>query len=366
MIKYIYSDYIIQKYKKAITFTQQNHNDWDTFITKFPNYNLPKTLEELISANTEVLSSIYIYSNTDQYFQKEAEKLKFLYYDMKSGDIIKFFIENRDLLNISTCLYCNMTYVNIFETKEEEILDLLHTASFNELKTILEIIDPSIEDKSIKNFITKLNKNKKSRLEDYKNISGMKTLIDKIISYRVKQQFDIDHFLPKNKCNLISLSINNFIPSCQVCNSRIKSTRNVYRIGMTSKTLECLFPTSPNYNYSNEMKFIILSPNNVKPTSYVKLISDCELLLQPTTSNSVYQKEALSFRIQDRYRYHIIEPLTYLDKLNHFNDTYFNNLKNNSNLNEDEIKFLKESLFDDLFRLKNQRIFEKLYSDLSI
>lgn len=37
-----------------------------------------------------------------------------------------------------------------------------------------------------------------------------------------KRQFDIDHFLPKGKCPPVALSLFNFVPSCPVCNERIK------------------------------------------------------------------------------------------------------------------------------------------------
>lgn len=49
------------------------------------------------------------------------------------------------------------------------------------------------------------------------------TLIDKDNGNLVeRRQFDLDHFLPKGKCPCVGLSLYNFVPSCQVCNSRIK------------------------------------------------------------------------------------------------------------------------------------------------
>lgn len=39
---------------------------------------------------------------------------------------------------------------------------------------------------------------------------------------KVKTTADIDHFYPKEEYPLLSLSLYNFIPSCQICNSRMK------------------------------------------------------------------------------------------------------------------------------------------------
>ncbi|WP_027727326.1 hypothetical protein [Treponema sp. C6A8] len=257
-----------------------------------------------------------------------------------------------------------MSYVNIFETKEEDVIYLLNKAPIEELEKVLKVNEPNITKRQLTGFINRIRKNKKNTLKDYLSIQGIKTRITKIISYRIKQQFDIDHFLPKDKCNLISLSINNFIPSCQVCNSRLKLVKDVYSSNMTATELETLFPTSPNYKYSEEMKFSIETQSFVKPTSFVKTIKKCNLLLKPIKYKTLYEKEAQIFRIQDRYRYHIIEPLTYLDKLTIFNDSYFKMLKSTTKLTDYEISILKEAIFESFFRTNNKRIFEKLYMDI--
>lgn len=38
----------------------------------------------------------------------------------------------------------------------------------------------------------------------------------------VRRTFDVDHFFPKSEYPMFSLSLYNFVPSCQVCNSRVK------------------------------------------------------------------------------------------------------------------------------------------------
>jgi len=39
---------------------------------------------------------------------------------------------------------------------------------------------------------------------------------------------DLDHFYPKSLYPFLALSLYNFIPSCQICNSRFKGTKDTY------------------------------------------------------------------------------------------------------------------------------------------
>lgn len=52
---------------------------------------------------------------------------------------------------------------------------------------------------------------------------------------------DLDHFLPKTKFSLFSLSLLNFVPACQICNSRMKLDKPIeilypYREGFSKNT----------------------------------------------------------------------------------------------------------------------------------
>lgn len=58
---------------------------------------------------------------------------------------------------------------------------------------------------------------------------------------------DLDHFYPKNKFQLFSLSLYNFVPACQICNSRMKLDRPI----------EILYPYSQCFG--DTVKFEVIS-----------------------------------------------------------------------------------------------------------
>lgn len=71
---------------------------------------------------------------------------------------------------------------------------------------------------------------------------------------------DLDHFYPRKQYPLFALSLFNFVPSCQICNSRMKH----------DKTEECLYPYEESFG--NYAFFTISTSDNVgkKPDEYYK------------------------------------------------------------------------------------------------
>lgn len=64
----------------------------------------------------------------------------------------------------------------------------------------------------------------------------------------VRRTFDVDHFFPKSEYPMFCLSLYNFVPSCQVCNSRVKSGNNFmnfYSLEQNSSLKKDLLQISP-------------------------------------------------------------------------------------------------------------------------
>lgn len=55
---------------------------------------------------------------------------------------------------------------------------------------------------------------------------------------------DLDHFISKSKCPILALCLYNFIPSCQICNSRFKGQDDSYKEGK----LQVLYPYEESYD----------------------------------------------------------------------------------------------------------------------
>ena len=160
----------------------------------------------------------------------------FKYTNKYDSKISAFFKRHADELKIYTCHYCDMAYINVYT-------------------------------------------------ENGKGVA--------------KSQFDIDHFLPKGKCPPVALSLFNFVPSCPVCNERIKRE------------------DLPNVNL-NDLKF--LSPSSFAFDLPKRIKVKLGHLTSPRkdfiyfVAKYPYDRYVDFFHLQERYDYHKIEALR-LEKL---------------------------------------------------
>jgi hypothetical protein len=139
------------------------------------------------------------------------------YISKQSDNIATFF---KGQLNISTCYYCNIDYVNAFRYKDYfSKLDFILNAEKKELYDLIEgmgknskifIFREKISNREIKNFeqligiIKKEGKgivNKNSIIEQFKNLD-----FEKI---KAQSQFTLDHLIDKGSYPLLALSLYN-------------------------------------------------------------------------------------------------------------------------------------------------------------
>lgn len=287
---------------------------------------IPDSFEKLLLLSPLSMAKIYIKFCNDSKFKTDIFQLfgtilrkgktqngkKFfehllLDYDYFADYIAKFIMtnENSDLYTINTCFYCNRAYINSYE-------------------------------------VSKACK---------------------------KRQFDLDHFIPKKVCPLFAISLYNFIPSCQICNSRVKGNVVYYNGVPNPFILERLFPTSKNYNFDNSLKFHIIPCKKIyegKTNSFLeyKEIPDSfKIEFEHKDSLSdYYEKESLGFDIINRYNHHKREFLSYIDKARKYPPSYFLMLAKKSSLTN--ANNLHEAIFDTKLRNGEKMIFQKIYNDI--
>lgn len=122
----------------------------------------PEKISNLFVSDFVDLAKIYynyknIVGHLSTRTKKGVEKL-FNYTGSRASKIAGFFKNNSDLIQISTCCYCDMSYINTYTSND-----------------------------------------------------GKK-----------RSHFDIDHVIPKSICPITALSLFNFVPCCPVCNQRLK------------------------------------------------------------------------------------------------------------------------------------------------
>jgi len=144
---------------------------------------------------------------------------------------------------------------------------------------------------------------------------------------KLKTTADLDHFYPKSKFTLFSLSLHNFVPSCQICNSRFKMAKGV----------EIMNPYSDKINY-NQFKF---SCNlNVDSDASIFFDENTNFDIGIECKNERYKNNIELFELENLYNTHkpLVAEIFY--KKESYNGSYqnlFNNLFNGMNLSEAEI-----------------------------
>lgn len=155
---------------------------------------LPSELAELVIYNYENLVQVFIKLYLEKYNIPDTFRNNFreiMSYNDFSSSIRKFFAEQADELGIYSCAYCECAYTGSYE------------------------------------------------------------IINKEGETKEKGFFDLDHFFPKEEYPIFALCLYNFVPCCQICNSkRIKGDTPLlkfYNIDATNlnKVQEQLLQVSP-------------------------------------------------------------------------------------------------------------------------
>lgn len=323
--------------------------------------------EDLVRLYLDFISFSYKLSDT----QKSSLKSAFRYSNTEGKRdglqplIAEFFMQHANELDIHVCHYCELAYVNAYGL----------SSYYKSFARMLK----SGDDKIIRKYVRTEEGKPYSRGNVYTNILSLKDHDEKDIeesfdqidewkrlkpskSIRImrdqRNHFDLDHFLPKSKCPLVALSLYNLVPSCAVCNEKLKSKDEIG--GLDANLWLKFSPTSQTYNF-DELK-IRLNPfewNTSKRSSDREEDFRVEFL----PSESDYQKVVEEFKLEDRYNYHKAEAIQLLDKIHDYPKEkimMIANLFGGTRTSTD--------IINDIFGLKHDktqhRIMEKFHRDI--
>lgn len=135
-----------------------------------------------------------------------------------------------------------------------------------------------------------------------------------------ERTFDVEHFFPNEQYPMFSISLYNFIPSCQVCNSRVKGSSNFldfYNLDKTSSTIKNkllnLSPTSEIFNINEYLKikiypsinyFTYYRKSHYEKWSYCPCFSKAKQSYQiffDVDKKTPYLNHIKAFKLQERY-----------------------------------------------------------------
>lgn len=125
---------------------------------------------------------------------------------------------------------------------------------------------------------------------------------------------DLDHYYPKQYFALLSLNLFNFVPSCQICNSKFKS--NIYA--------EPINPFQKEVNY-DELYFSYSIKSNSTLEVFIGESFDFELEIK---GSKEYDSHLDLFRIKELYNSHKVTISEVLYKKTAYSDSYINSINN--------------------------------------
>lgn len=290
-------------FNKELSAKESEWTAWKN--TNDPNGMLKESVEELLTADFHQLVGVYkrfIALNvkdtkkdkngknvkSDQYV--ELEKI-FNYTSGYDAKIAEFFIKWAEKLEIRSCYYCEMSYVNTY--------------------TILDNTGTTVVKKRL---------------------------------------FDLDHFLPKGKCPCVGLSLYNFVPSCQVCNSRIKLD---YMPNVDYNDYELISPTSANAEFDKNITVRL----RLSPTGKY-LLAGRYIYLK---AQSPYRQYVDFFHLNERYSFHKPEAERIKKLKDRYPQSKIRKIANLLGLREKEVE---EDIFNLQYLKEKGRCFEKFTRDL--
>lgn len=275
---------------------------------KEPKEELKKEYLKKIKAKTINNTSVKITNN-------------FLKFDVDtSSNLTKEFLEYLfvgDIFNESNEYYQNIKdYINISRYCNGKI-SVINKIYYNTLLAPLTVDDKD----QIKALLIKFNDDIKKRIKYVQTtitpslrrliINGLGTNVCPycnrafISNYRIKRTnyltADLDHFMPKSLFPLFALSLYNFIPSCQVCNSRMKLAADEDILYPYKNSFGDDAKFEIEYKSSDKSKELILSTiGKEKDEASIKLKYDktTEIGKKIEASNNL-------FNIENLYQYHI-------------------------------------------------------------
>jgi len=340
----------------AIFDIEKIKKEWEDEFKKIDYDISENSIKKLLVLPFDELLKIY-QDFTDNKSIKKNEDDKKTLYGHYQPEIANFFMDYSKELNLKTCYFCNIDFINVFATRFDNVeyktvLDVIEAKNYDDL-ILLKGIGPSIANKIIANNINSMEDIEKISGQGIKeeNLKKIKNIdISKIDFKSQKNHFTLDHFLPKSKCPILALSLYNFVPSCSSCNTKFKTVQNLEK--------EHLSPTSSSFSVQDNIKFKFFFDTKVKK-------DDLNLLITYSKNEDKdYEKYIEAFELENRYKFHQNEALALIKKQEKYSETRIDEIANILKISPHQVK--KDIFGEELFNGDIQdKSFTKMKRDVA-
>jgi len=354
-----------QKYRNI--FPDELRQKFDTFCQQ----NLPDSpdLDTILTASFEELSTLSFNLNPQTpcngncTSQRKDPTCSFhqlksiLNYDAPTDkkygpDIAEFFMAHHQQLQLSTCYFCNISYIYAFENRGDyaDLIDFVNTAPPDELEQIkgigrasrvkIEMARPMQQPSDIPFGPTKLA-SFEFGFADYA---------------KKKKQFTLDHLLDKASHPLAALSLYNFVPSCYSCNSQFKGSKPiVVKLGDHH-----LSPTAEEFDMHTHFRFSLRFDKLPEITSTTDFHIRPEFDLKEAERSNYLSV----LRLLPRYRKHKSLVLKLIEKQKKYGPAQIKSIAQTINRSEAEVR--QDIFGPDLYSGKaEQEPFTKFMRDIA-
>jgi len=337
--------------------------------------------ENILNIETEYLKLLKLLDENKN-FNEKYKKLNADWNKIQQNKSFPFLqklpVEVKDLL---ICSYEKLVAYFIIVTQG---IQNLKKEDINELKELFKKLEFNYEN--YKDLIANFFINNSDKLKIYSCFYCDCAYTGVFLRSKNKRRmFDVDHFFPNSQFPMFCLSLYNFVPNCQICNSRIKGSSsfyNFYSLDLNSLKLKDILleisPISKNYDLNNNLTIKVypkLKKFNQKTWNYKPLFSknseDYEIQFC-INEKSNYNKVVKAFALEERYNNFAIksQALYLMDLKRKYPNSNIKFLENiiNKNLSEKsnrKEKFSAEEIRNDIFHKDNKySLLKKLKTDI--
>ena len=323
-------------------------------------------LVDLLTGDFDFLVDVFLWykSQSDITEEKKSLHKSIFDYSTKQPNIAAFFMDSSNGFDLSTCHYCNMAYINKYNKSLSytDQLDFVNHASISEWREFFK--SNSLSDQKLKEVMdgrpydSLAEFNRKSflwkKIERYKRFS-----LDSNYNH-----FDLDHLLPKSVCPIIGLSLFNFVPSCQICNEKLKKAKE---LAMTKDDWLKISPTYVDSTFDSEVTIKLIPLDKCSTFFELQQNNGNYKLVFDTKGDWVYDKYISTFKLNDRYNFHKKIALHILDLKERYPKEKRKEISRLLSANEhQQHKYSEKQIEADIMQkeLYQDRCFSKLIRDI--
>lgn len=276
-------------------------------------------------------------------------------YDSLRKKIVAFLKKQK--VNIKSCFYCNIEYVNNFEEtfsfkNEEEFLNDAPEVFLKNSSLSKEIINKIIENRN-NGYLTIQDFQFDS--EEIKKVKKYCTDNQNKILKVDNEHYALDHVIGKAEHPYLSLSIFNLVPCCSSCNSKFKHTKEFKIDAILTK----IIPSSEQYALNDLIEFRLKDAQD-----FLSKKDEKDLIVELTNLNNskVIDQYLSIFKLKGRYEYHKEKAEDIIEKRENYSETQINEMSKLLGIPANQIK--KDIFGKECFETNNEP-FEKYKQDIA-